>query len=162
MAVLLVCFPAWNRLGLDFLTILTKYFVICHCGNQLEVDILNYFLCNITVFKLKYLCYWFVSKADFSLRTLEPLLACHMNRERANTWDHNLYFLLAQELERVTSLQTGLQLAAVICTNGRRYCFHVVKSTMTIICRVPFSEQTCNLNLRKKGLFRIPTDLLII
>lgn len=85
MAALLVCFPACNRLGLDFLTIVTKYFVICHCGNQLEVD-LNYFLCNIlTVFKLQYLCYWFVSKADFSLRTLEPLLASHMNRERANT-----------------------------------------------------------------------------
>lgn len=37
----------------------------------------------------------------------------------------------------------------------------VVKSTVTIICRVPFSEQTCNLNLHEKGLCRIPTDLLI-
>ncbi|KFU92589.1 Coiled-coil domain-containing protein 132 [Chaetura pelagica] len=35
-----------------------------------------------------------------------------------------------QELERVTSLQTGLQLAAVICTNGRRH-LNVAKEGFT-------------------------------
>ncbi|XP_067602501.1 syndetin isoform X2 [Pseudorca crassidens] len=53
----------------------------------------------------------------YELEKLPPVL----NLQDLEEYRDKLKQQQAAELERVTSLQTGLQLAAVICTNGRRH-----------------------------------------
>ncbi|XP_070364585.1 syndetin isoform X2 [Equus asinus] len=53
----------------------------------------------------------------YELEKLPPVL----NLQELEEYRDKLKQQQAAELERVTSLQTGLQLAAVICTNGRRH-----------------------------------------
>ncbi|XP_008062453.1 syndetin isoform X2 [Carlito syrichta] len=53
----------------------------------------------------------------FELEKLPPVL----NLQELEEYRDKLKQQQAAELERVTSLQTGLQLAAVICTHGRRH-----------------------------------------
>uniref|UniRef100_A0A8D0Q0A3 VPS50 subunit of EARP/GARPII complex n=1 Tax=Sus scrofa TaxID=9823 RepID=A0A8D0Q0A3_PIG len=63
----------------------------------------------------------YFSTDSFDIVRYELELPPVLNLQELEEYRDKLKQQQAAELERVTSLQTGLQLAAVICTNGRRH-----------------------------------------